>query len=193
MVVKASGLAAGKGVIIPTTPEETISAVKEIMADSLFGAAGDTCVIESFLTGPEVSCICFTDGHDVVMCPPAQDHKRAYDNDEGPNTGGMGVFAPVPSNVVSPCEMDLVTDYCRMVVRKMKSEGRPYKGILYAGALLPTNIDDKRPSLLEFNCRFGGERAKRARLVSEALTCTCPLIWTVPEQLPRTKRCAWSD
>ena len=99
-VVKASGLAAGKGVLIPTNKEETIAAVKEIMSDKSFGNAGDTCVIESFMTGPEASCLAFCDGKTAVLMPAAQDHKRALDNDEGLNTGGMGAYAPAP--VVTP-------------------------------------------------------------------------------------------
>jgi len=197
VVVKASGLAAGKGVLIPEGRDNTVAAVKEIMADKSFGSAGDTCVIEQFLVGLEVSCICWTDGHDVIMSPPAQDHKRAFDGDEGPNTGGMGVFAPVPRGIVSPAEMLLIEDFCRKVVRKMASDGRPYRGILYAGCLLPRNTVDKRPSILEFNCRFGDPEAEVLLPLMEgdalevmvrcaigsATTVSTPSVWKGPEGL----------
>lgn len=96
VVVKASGLAAGKGVLIPETKFETIAAVKEIMSNKSFGSAGDTCVIEQFMTGPEASCLCFCDGKTAKLMPAAQDHKRANDGDQGLNTGGMGAYAPAP-------------------------------------------------------------------------------------------------
>ena len=148
-VVKASGLAAGKGVLLPTTKEETLSAVKEIMSDRAFGAAGDTCVIESFLTGPEASCFAFCDGKTAKLMPASQDHKRALDNDEGLNTGGMGAYAPAPC--VTP-DMHLeIEAMCQKTVEKMAARGTPYVGLLYAGMMLTPN----GPFVLEFNCRFG--------------------------------------
>jgi phosphoribosylamine--glycine ligase/phosphoribosylglycinamide formyltransferase/phosphoribosylformylglycinamidine cyclo-ligase/phosphoribosylamine--glycine ligase/phosphoribosylformylglycinamidine cyclo-ligase len=148
-VVKASGLAAGKGVLLPTTKEETIAAVKEIMSDRAFGAAGDTCVIESFMTGPEASCLAFCDGNTAVLMPAAQDHKRALDNDEGLNTGGMGAYAPAPC--VTPDLQKEIEAMCIKTVKKMAERGTPYVGVLYAGMMLTPN----GPSVLEFNCRFG--------------------------------------
>ena len=148
-VVKASGLAAGKGVLLPTTKADTISAVKEIMSDKAFGAAGDTCVIESFMTGPEASCLAFCDGKTAVLMPAAQDHKRALDNDEGLNTGGMGAYSPAPC--VTPDLQKEIEAMCIKTVEKMAERGTPYVGCLYAGMMLTPN----GPSVLEFNCRFG--------------------------------------
>mmetsp|Transcript_19441 Transcript_19441/g.28653 ORF Transcript_19441/g.28653 Transcript_19441/m.28653 type:complete len:1139 (-) Transcript_19441:492-3908(-) len=148
-VVKASGLAAGKGVLIPTTKAETVEAVKEIMSDKSFGSAGDTCVIESFMTGPEASCFALCDGKTAVMMPAAQDHKRALDNDAGLNTGGMGAYAPAP--VVTPSIQKEVEAMCITTVEKMAERGTPYVGLLYAGIMCTPN----GPSMLEYNCRFG--------------------------------------
>jgi phosphoribosylamine--glycine ligase/phosphoribosylglycinamide formyltransferase/phosphoribosylformylglycinamidine cyclo-ligase/phosphoribosylamine--glycine ligase/phosphoribosylformylglycinamidine cyclo-ligase len=132
-VVKASGLAAGKGVLIPTTKQETIDAVKEIMSDKTFGDAGDICVIESFLTGPEASCFALCDGKTAVLMPAAQDHKRALDNDEGLNTGGMGAYAPAPC--VTPDLQKQIEAMCKKTVEKMAERGTPYVGLLYAGMM----------------------------------------------------------
>jgi len=148
-VVKASGLAAGKGVLLPTTKEETTQAVKEIMSDKAFGTAGDTCVIESFLTGPEASCLAFCDGKTAKLMPAAQDHKRALDNDQGLNTGGMGAYAPAPC--VTPDLQKEIEAMCVKTVQKMAERGTPYVGVLYAGMMLTPN----GPYVLEFNCRFG--------------------------------------
>ena len=148
-VVKASGLAAGKGVLLPETKEDTIQAVKEIMSDKAFGAAGDTCVIESFLTGPEASCFAFCDGKTARLMPAAQDHKRALDGDQGLNTGGMGAYAPAPC--VTPSIQRKIEAMCQLTVEKMAERGTPYVGLLYAGMMLTPD----GPYVLEFNCRFG--------------------------------------
>lgn len=148
-VVKASGLAAGKGVLLPTSKAEALQAVKEIMSDKAFGSAGDTCVIESFLTGPEASCLAFCDGKTAKLMPAAQDHKRALDNDQGLNTGGMGAYAPAPC--VTPALQQEIEAMCVKTVQKMAEGGTPYVGILYAGMMLTPN----GPYVLEFNCRFG--------------------------------------
>lgn len=132
-VVKASGLAAGKGVLLPTTKKETVDAVKEIMSDKAFGDAGDTCVIESFMTGPEASCFALCDGKTAVLMPAAQDHKRALDNDEGLNTGGMGAYAPAPC--VTPDLQKEIETMCIKTVEKMAERGTPYVGLLYAGMM----------------------------------------------------------
>lgn len=149
-VVKASGLAGGKGVLLPITKEETINAVKSIMLDKAFGTAGDVCVIESFMTGPEASCLAFCDGKTAKLLPAAQDHKRALDNDTGLNTGGMGAYAPAPC--VTPLLQKQIEHMCQQTVHYMAQIGTPYIGILYAGIMITPNTG---PSVLEFNCRFG--------------------------------------
>ena len=132
-VVKASGLAAGKGVLLPITLDETIAAIREIMSDKSFGSAGDTCVIESYMTGPEASCLAFCDGKTAKLMPAAQDHKRALDGDSGLNTGGMGAYAPAPC--VTPELHREIERMCITTVEKMAERGTPYVGILYAGMM----------------------------------------------------------
>lgn len=150
IVVKASGLAAGKGVIVAMTLEDAIAAVDSIMGDRSFGPAGDTVVIEEFLEGEEVSLLAFTDGDTVIPMSSAQDHKRVFDNDEGPNTGGMGVYSPAP--VLTDLLLDKVMkDIMLPTIKGMAAEGRPYKGVLYAGLM----ITPKGVKVLEYNARFG--------------------------------------
>lgn len=122
VVLKASGLAAGKGVLLPETNEEALTALKEIMVDRAFGDAGDEVVIEEFMTGPELSILAFSDGYTVVPMPSAQDHKRIFDGDEGPNTGGMGAYAPAPvatQEVVDRC----VKECLQPTIRGMRQDG----------------------------------------------------------------------
>jgi phosphoribosylamine--glycine ligase/phosphoribosylglycinamide formyltransferase/phosphoribosylformylglycinamidine cyclo-ligase/phosphoribosylamine--glycine ligase/phosphoribosylformylglycinamidine cyclo-ligase len=149
VVVKASGLAAGKGVLMPTSMDEAIQAVKTIMVDAAFGDAGDEIVIEQLLIGEECSCMAFADGRVAALMPAAQDHKRAYDGDNGPNTGGMGAYAPAPC--LTPDLRREVQDVLQRTVTAMASEGRKYTGILYGGFMLTR----EGPKLLEYNCRFG--------------------------------------
>lgn len=150
VVVKADGLAAGKGVIVALTEDEALNGVKRIMKDREFGRAGDRIVVEEYLEGPEVSILAFTDGNTVIPMVSAQDHKRVYDNDRGPNTGGMGAFAPSP--VYTPDIARVVEkEILKKTIDAMKRENRPYKGVLYAGLM----ITSKGPKVLEFNCRFG--------------------------------------
>ena len=149
-VIKADGLALGKGVIIAMTRDEAVAAVKEIMEDKVFGESGNNIVIEEFLTGPEVSVLSFTDGKTVVPMISSMDHKRALDNDEGLNTGGMGTVAPNPyytSDVAKEC-MDKIF---LPTINAMKAEGREFKGCLYFGLM----ITEKGPKVIEYNCRFG--------------------------------------
>ncbi|MCL4873177.1 phosphoribosylamine--glycine ligase [bacterium] len=149
-VVKADGLAAGKGVIICQTRDEAIDAVDLIMTRKAFGGAGKKIIIEEFLKGEEASFLAITDGNTVVPLAPAQDHKAVYDNDTGPNTGGMGAYSPAP--VVTPEMERYITDTVMLpAVRAMEAEGRPYKGVLYAGLMLT----EAGPRVLEFNCRLG--------------------------------------
>jgi phosphoribosylamine--glycine ligase len=150
IVVKASGLAAGKGVVVASTIDEAIDAVNMIMGERAFGSAGDEVVIEEFLEGEEVSFLAFTDGKTVLPMPSAQDHKRVFDNDEGPNTGGMGVYSPAPV-LTEELRDRVMKEIMVPTVEGMASEGRAYKGVLYAGLM----ITPKGPKVLEFNARFG--------------------------------------
>ena len=155
VVVKADGLAAGKGVIIANTEAEARDAVSLIMKEKAFGDAGASVVIEEFLTGEEASFLAFTDGKTVLPLPTSQDHKAIFDGDKGPNTGGMGAYSPAP--VVSQELHDHVMKTVMMpTVKAMESEGRPYKGILYAGLM----IENGKAKVLEFNCRFGDPEAQ---------------------------------
>jgi len=150
VVVKASGLAAGKGVIVCDNRAEAEAALRQIMLAREFGAAGDEVVIEERLTGPEVSLLAFCDGQTAVPLPPARDHKRAYDGDRGPNTGGMGVYAP-PPDVDAALVDEIMRTVIQPAVQGMAQRGTPYVGVLYAGVML-TAVG---PKVLEFNCRFG--------------------------------------
>ncbi len=149
-VIKADGLALGKGVIIANTREEAKDAVLSMMQDKVFGDSGNNVVIEEFLTGPEVSVLSFTDGKTVVPMVSSMDHKRALDNDQGLNTGGMGTVAP------NPYYTDAVAKECMEkiflpTINAMKTEGRTFKGCLYFGLMLTPN----GPKVIEYNCRFG--------------------------------------
>jgi len=150
VVIKASGLAAGKGVIVPENAVEAESALRQVMLDREFGAAGDEVVIEERISGPEVSLIAFCDGNVARAMVPAQDHKRVFDDDRGPNTGGMGAYAPVP---ICPPEMvaELTHTILQPAVDGLRAEGRPFIGALYAGLMLTAD----GPRVIEFNCRFG--------------------------------------
>lgn len=151
MVIKADGEAAGKGVFICHTREDADEAIHKIMIKKIFGASGDTLVIEEFLVGQEASLMAFTDGTTIVPMVPAQDHKRALDGDLGPNTGGMGCYAPVP--LVTPAVYAQAVDLIiRPAVEAIRSTGIPYKGVLYAGVIISP---EGKIKTLEFNCRFG--------------------------------------
>ena len=149
-VIKADGLALGKGVIIAETRQEAVAAVKSMMADKAFGESGSRIVIEEFLTGPEVSVLSFTDGKTIVPMVASQDHKRALDGDRGLNTGGMGVVAPNPYYTEAVAEECMNTIFLP-TVKAMNREGRTFKGCLYFGLLLT----DSGPKVIEYNCRFG--------------------------------------
>ncbi|MEK6693033.1 MAG: phosphoribosylamine--glycine ligase, partial [Nitrospirota bacterium] len=150
IVVKADGLAAGKGVIIAETVHDAIDAVRMIMKDKVFGQAGNKAVIEECLKGEEASFLAFTDGETVIPMASAQDHKRIYDGDKGPNTGGMGAYSPAPV-ITEDLERKIMDRIMIPTIRAMKMEGRKYKGVLYAGLM----IDKGEPKVLEFNVRFG--------------------------------------
>ena len=149
-VIKADGLALGKGAVIVNTFEEAEKTVKEMMVDRIFGASGEKILVEEFLTGPEVSVLSFTDGKTVVPMVSSMDHKRAQDNDEGLNTGGMGTVAPNPyytKEIAAECMEKIFLP----TVRAMNAEGRPFKGCLYFGLMLTKD----GPKVIEYNCRFG--------------------------------------
>ena len=149
-VIKADGLALGKGVIIAQTREEAVAAVGMIMLDKKFGSSGNQIVVEEFLTGPEVSVLSFTDGKTVVPMVSSMDHKRARDNDEGLNTGGMGTVAPNPYYTPEIAER-CMKEIFRPTVDAMVAEGRPFRGCLYFGLMLTPD----GPKVIEYNCRFG--------------------------------------
>jgi len=151
LVVKASGLAAGKGTIVCDSAEEAIQAVDYIMVQRAFGEAGSKIVVEERLEGQELSYIAFCDGEDILPMSTSQDHKRLLDGDKGPNTGGMGAYSPVPF-VSAELEKRIIREIMLPAVRGLKQEGRPYKGVLYAGLMIDR---DGNPWVLEFNCRFG--------------------------------------
>ena len=155
IVLKADGLALGKGVLICNTKEEALAGVDELMLDKKFGDAGNTIVIEEFMTGREVSVLSFVDGNTIKIMSSAQDHKRAKDGDEGLNTGGMGNFSP------SPFYTEEVDDFCKKhiyqaTVDAMKAEGREFKGVIFFGLMLTP----KGPKVLEYNARFGDPEAQ---------------------------------
>jgi phosphoribosylamine--glycine ligase len=150
IVIKGDGLAAGKGVVVAHTLEAAEQAIHEMMRDKVFGSAGARVVIEEFLTGQELSILSFVDGETVQPMVPAQDHKPIFDNDEGPNTGGMGTYSPVPQ--ISQAEVDsAIETIVRPVAKAMAAEGRPFKGVLYAGLMMTAD----GPMVIEFNARFG--------------------------------------
>jgi phosphoribosylamine--glycine ligase/phosphoribosylformylglycinamidine cyclo-ligase len=155
IVIKASGLAAGKGVIVPGSLAQSEQALHRIMVDRDFGASGDEVIIEEFLTGQEATILAFCDGRTIVPMPAAQDHKPLLDGDKGPNTGGMGAYAPTPL-VNAALEREVVETVMRPVLDALAGDGHPYVGVLYAGLMLT----DDGPKVLEFNCRFGDPEAQ---------------------------------
>lgn len=156
IVVKASGLAAGKGAVVCMTDAEAISAVEDMLGEkAIFGESGKTVVIEEFMTGEEVSLFAVCDGTDYVMLASAQDHKRIFDNDEGPNTGGMGAYAPAPiatADLVAQVEREVVVP----TLAGMRAEGAPYQGVLYVGIM----VTPEGPKVVEYNCRLGDPEAQ---------------------------------
>jgi phosphoribosylamine--glycine ligase len=150
VVIKADGLAAGKGVIVAETIEEAHAAIDEIMIGRKFGDSGNRVLVEEFLSGEEVSVHSICGGGKAVLFPPSQDHKRIFDADRGPNTGGMGAYAPVPF-LTDDMHEEIYHNVVLRTLRGMEEEGTPYTGVLYAGMILT----DKGPRVLEFNVRFG--------------------------------------
>ncbi|MEP7286044.1 MAG: phosphoribosylamine--glycine ligase [Chloroflexota bacterium] len=174
VVVKADGLAAGKGVIVCETVEEALQALHRVLIDHEFGSAGSQVVIEERLSGPEVSVLAFCDGQDVLLMPPARDHKRVFDDDQGPNTGGMGAYSDMHQPLIEPALLQEIKDRVLLpTVRGMAAEGTLFRGILYAGLMLtPDGF-----KVLEFNTRFGDPETQvilpllKADLVEILLAC----------------------
>ncbi|MEQ1106047.1 phosphoribosylamine--glycine ligase [Acinetobacter ursingii] len=151
IVIKADGLAAGKGVIVAMSNEEAFAAIDDMLAGNKFGDAGSRVVIEQFLAGEEASFICMIDGQNILPMATSQDHKRIFEGDQGPNTGGMGAYSPAPV-VTSEVFDRVMTEIMRPTVEGMARDGHIYTGFLYAGLM----IDDQgQPRVIEFNCRFG--------------------------------------
>jgi len=151
IVIKADGLAAGKGVIVAMTEEEAITAVNDMLAGNAFGDAGHRVVIEEFLTGEEASYIVMVDGENILPMATSQDHKAALDGDKGPNTGGMGAYSPAPV-VTSEIDARIMKEVIEPTVKGMAAEGNAYTGFLYAGLMISA---DGAPKVIEYNCRFG--------------------------------------
>ncbi|MDN5348197.1 MAG: phosphoribosylamine---glycine ligase [Clostridia bacterium] len=184
LVVKADGLAAGKGVIVAREEREALEAAEAMLGRGIFGAAGRRIVVEECLQGEEVSVLALTDGEAVVSLLPARDHKRAFDGDQGPNTGGMGAYAPV--SFVEPETLAVIEErILKPAIRALAAEGRPYRGVLYAGLMLTAD----GPKVLEFNCRFGDPEAQPLlMLLSEDLL---PLMLEVVEGNLRPRSLNW--
>jgi phosphoribosylamine--glycine ligase len=155
IVVKADGLASGKGAIVCQTVKEALDTVKRMMEDRVFGDAGEKVVVEEFLTGEEASFLAFTDGETVLPMASSQDHKPVFDGDKGPNTGGMGAYSPAPV-VTDTVHRKIMEQIMIPTVKAMAAEGRPYRGVLYAGLM----IKNGEPRVLEFNARFGDPEAQ---------------------------------
>ncbi|SHI41250.1 phosphoribosylamine--glycine ligase [Lutispora thermophila] len=163
VVIKADGLAAGKGVIIANTKEEALNAIDTMMTDKHFGEAGNKVVIEEFIQGKEASILAFVDGKTAVPMVSAQDYKRVFDDDKGLNTGGMGAISPVP-HYDEKVEADVMQRIIKPTVEAMNKENRPYKGVLYFGLM----ITNEGPKVIEYNCRFGDPETEAVLLRLES-------------------------
>ena len=162
IVIKASGLALGKGVVIAGNLAEAEATVNEMMTEQRFGSAGETIVIEEFLQGREFSLLAFCDGKTARIMPPVEDHKQIFDGDLGPNTGGMGTICPLPFLTLEDAER-IQTDIIQPVIKAMHSEGTPFQGVLFTGFMLT----DSGPKVLEFNARFGDPETQPLMLLLE--------------------------
>ena len=189
-VIKADGLALGKGVIIAMTRQEAMDAVRSMMSDKVFGKSGDQIVVEEFLTGPEVSVLAFTDGKTVRPMVSSMDHKRAGDGDTGLNTGGMGTIAPNPyytPEIAKQCMEEIF----RPTIRAMRKEGRTFKGCLYFGLMLTPN----GPKVIEYNCRFGDPETQvvlpllKSDLLTIMMACTNGTLAKTPVRFSKKHAC----
>jgi len=186
IVVKADGLAAGKGVIIAQTRNEAVEAVRDMLSGNAFGSAGARVVIEEFLTGEEASFLAITDGRNIIPLASAQDHKAIFDGDKGPNTGGMGAYSPAP--VVTPAVHDTaMAEVLRRTVDGMAAEGRPYRGVLYAGLM----VKDGKVKTLEFNARFGDPECQP--LLMRMKSDIVPVLMAVAEGDLAGRSIEWHD
>lgn len=186
IVIKAEGLALGKGVIIAQSFDEAVTAVREMLEDKKFGTAGNRVVVEQFLTGQEVSVLAFTDGKTIVPMVSAQDHKRAYDNDQGLNTGGMGAFSP--SRIYDAKTAQYCYDNIFLpTMHAMNAEGRPFQGVLYFGLI----VTNDGVYVIEYNCRFGDPETQAVlpRLGSDLL----PIFEAIIDQKLDTVPVEWDD
>ena len=186
IVVKADGLAAGKGVVVAHSVTEAVDAIHLIMEERIFGDAGSKLIIEECLTGQEASYIVFTDGEDIIPLASSQDHKQAYDGDKGPNTGGMGAYSPTPI-VTSKIEERVLEEIIKPTIAGMKKEGRFIKGVLYAGLM----ISDNDIKLLEYNVRFGDPEAQplMVRMKSDIV----PLLQACIDGTLKDAKIEWND
>lgn len=187
LVIKADGLAAGKGVVICDTSHEALKAINEMMSGTAFGEAGKTVVIEQKVEGEELSLLALTDGETIIPLATSQDHKRAYDFDRGPNTGGMGAYSPCP--LVSDEKFREIVDLTvRPMIQGLAKDGTPYRGLLYAGIML---TKDQGPVVLEYNCRFGDPEAEAVlpRLKSDLL----PVLHQIASGKLTVRDLEWHD
>ena len=187
VVIKASGLAAGKGVIVCQTVEQADRAIDDMLVDHAFGVAGSAVLVEEFMDGEELSVLALADGESVLPLVPAQDHKRLLDGDRGPNTGGMGAYAPV-ALATRPLMDDIVERILAPTLGALSAAGRPFRGVLYAGLMLTR----EGPKVVEFNCRFGDPEAQVVLPIARLGTPLLELLATVArgEKLPRDVSCS---
>ncbi|HEX2985842.1 MAG TPA: phosphoribosylamine--glycine ligase [Caproiciproducens sp.] len=186
VVIKADGLALGKGVLIAADYKEACSAVKTIMEDKIFGASGNRIVVEEFITGPEVSVLAFTDGNCIKPMVSSKDHKRVYDDDKGPNTGGMGTISPNPYYTDTMAQLCMDTIFLP-TVRAMKQEGRVFKGCLYFGLMLTKD----GPKVIEYNSRFGDPETQV--VLPRLKTDLIDILQAVIEERLDSLQIEWSD
>ncbi len=186
VVVKADGLAAGKGVVVAQTEKEAVDAIRMMMVERAFGEAGTRVIIEEFLEGEEASCLVFTDGKAIVPMPLSKDHKRVFDGDKGPNTGGMGAYSPVPTISKAMYET-ILTDIVGSAIKGFAQEGCPYEGVLYTGLM----ITPAGPKVLEFNCRFGDPEAQP--VLGRLETDIVEVLEAVVDKRLETVAVRWSD
>ncbi|MDH3973466.1 MAG: phosphoribosylamine--glycine ligase [Deltaproteobacteria bacterium] len=186
IVIKADGLAAGKGVVVAQTLAEAGEAVEAMMGDKAFGAAGEKVVVEEFMDGEEASYLVFSDGKNILPMPTSQDHKAVYDGDKGPNTGGMGAYSPAPV-VTEALEKRIIKEIIKPLIDGMAKEGKPYKGILYAGLMMTKD----GPRVVEFNCRFGDPECQpiMMRMKSDII----PVLEAVVEEKLHTVTMEWEE